>query len=366
MQQTSRHAARRAKSKLRPVWLLAILDILLAGLVLCVFAMFHHVIPRLQAGPAVPIAELGRPTATPEATVRPTATMAEGASATSTAEPTPEPTPERPLTMREKFAEHFTDTVEVGEDYYTSPNISVTITQTHRDMARGPSNIFVADIYIADVECFRAAIPSLAYAVPTDISKEYNAVVGINGDTGVRHSSGLCVRNGLLYVDKLETADLCVMFYDGSIETYEASEITQDELLEMDPYQIWNFGPELLEDDGTAKTEFGSNSDRILAVNPRTGLGYYEPGHYCFVVVDGRDGLNSVGAEMAEWAQLFEELGCTRAYNMDGGGSSTMVFQNDLVNNPSSGQRRLTDMIIIQELPDVTAEEDAPGEETEP
>ena len=59
--------------------------------------------------------------------------------------------------------------------------------------------------------------------------------------------------------------------------------------------------------------------------NPRTGIGYFEPGHYCLVVVDGRDGDSAPGASIEEFASVFESLGCTQAYNLDGGGSSLFL-----------------------------------------
>ena len=89
-------------------------------------------------------------------------------------------------------------------------------------------------------------------------------------------------------------------------------------------------------------------SRSLLKVNPRTALGYYEPGHYCFVVVDGRQPGYSQGASMETLARLMSSLGCAAAFNLDGGASSAMVFQDKLVNRPS-GHREINDMLIIRE-----------------
>ena len=61
---------------------------------------------------------------------------------------------------------------------------------------------------------------------------------------------------------------------------------------------------------------------RVQGLNPRSAVGYYEPGHYCFVVIDGRQPGYSKGATLMQLAQLFESLGCKEAYNLDGGKSA--------------------------------------------
>ena len=62
---------RRKKQKTgkrRPVWVLAVLDLLMTGVILCVFALFHHVIPWMaqdMAGPPEPVADLRPAESTP-------------------------------------------------------------------------------------------------------------------------------------------------------------------------------------------------------------------------------------------------------------------------------------------------------------
>ena len=103
---------------------------------------------------------------------------------------------------------------------------------------------------------------------------------------------------------------------------------------------------ELAPDGGTISS-FNSSS-RIISANPRTAIGYYEPGHYCLVVVDGRG--DSAGISLPELSQLFSDLGCKAAYNLDGGNSSIMVWQNDVINNPSGGGRESSDALLIAEV----------------
>ena len=119
---------------------------------------------------------------------------------------------------------------------------------------------------------------------------------------------------------------------------------------------MWNtlsFGPGLVEggavlpgiDDLEIDTNFGNHS--VQGRQPRTGVGMVSTNHLLFVVVDGRSDGYSRGVTMSELAQIFVNHKVRVAYNLDGGGSSTMVFKGDLVNNPlGRGQERGTSDIL--------------------
>ncbi|MEN6460715.1 MAG: phosphodiester glycosidase family protein, partial [Syntrophomonas sp.] len=93
---------------------------------------------------------------------------------------------------------------------------------------------------------------------------------------------------------------------------------------------------------------FGNRS--IDNSNPRTGIGMIAPNHYVFIVVDGRADGYSKGMTLSQFAEVFADLGCTEAYNLDGGGSSTMYFMGDLINNPlgKNQERGTSDIIYIK------------------
>jgi exopolysaccharide biosynthesis protein len=97
----------------------------------------------------------------------------------------------------------------------------------------------------------------------------------------------------------------------------------------------------------TVDTNFGNRS--IQKSNPRTGVGIISPNHYVFVVVDGRSSGYSIGMTLAEFAQVFEDLSCSDAYNLDGGGSSTMYFMGRVVNSPlgKGTERGVSDILYI-------------------
>ena len=111
--------------------------------------------------------------------------------------------------------------------------------------------------------------------------------------------------------------------------------------------QPWLGEVVLLDADGQTSTAF-SSTKRIISANPRTAIGYYEPGHYCLVVVDGRG--ESAGISLPRLSQLFYDLGCTAAYNLDGGNSSIMVWGDEVINNPSGGGRESSDALLIAEV----------------
>jgi len=381
----------RQKKKILGALALICAQILLTLVVLAVFDLFHHVLPARRqqregmikpigavvtatpdATPAMAAPETSVPetpaalelSAAPTPTVIPasTASSAEGTELRAEAGPNPAdppaepelpPAPEetdtlRPRTLRERFAEHFSEEIIVTENSYTSPNISITIEKVEKPPEFPDMVYFFADIYLADINCFQAAFPaSSTFAEARYIARDNHAILAVNGDCMVSLQQGLAIRNGMIYQQSPGVSDYCALYRDGTMETFRPDEYTQEEILAREPVQVWQFGPELLDDEGNPLEQF--NISRTLqAVNPRTALGYYEPGHYCFVVVDGRRPEYSEGATMEALARLMKTLGCTAAFNLDGGASSAMVFNDSLVNLPS-GFREINDMLIIRE-----------------
>ena len=171
------------------------------------------------------------------------------------------------------------------------------------------------------------------------------AVYWASTATSAPRTRGVVVRNGIMCRDKMYDSDLLVLNYDGTMQTYSPEEFDVEKIEAEGVWQVWTFGPELLSD-GQPMTEFNTTS-RIAAGNPRTAVGYYEPGHYCFVVSDGRTPQPTDGFTMEELSQLMYDMGCKVAYNMDGGKSSEMVFLGKTLNEPYQGGRDTSDIIYI-------------------
>ncbi len=263
-----------------------------------------------------------------------------------TAEASAEPADETPLA--EKFADRFTDSVTVTENSYTSPDISITVDEVNEENL----TYYVADIYVRDIDCFRTALAGDTYGSGfrdsiEDMAVLNNALLAVNGDYYGNTTEGVVIRNGVIYRANPTNCDVCVLYYDGSMKVMPGSSFSVEEAVEDGAWQAWTFGPALLDAGGDPITEFAS-TNRIINANPRTAIGYYEPGHYCLVVVDGRG--ESSGISLPRLSRLFDTLGCTTAYNLDGGNSSIMVWGNEVINNPSGGGRESSDALLIAEV----------------
>lgn len=336
-----------------------LIDLLVFTVLLFTFAYFHHVRVAYTEPVAIPTPP---PTATPAPTVAP---VVEEQTVAEKPEATPEPDPNDLL--KGKYAERFTDGEVISDEKsYRSKNVSLTVEKR----TVGDSVCFIADIYVKHLDSFCSAV-SLEHAdvnpgsrkncMQVDLlSREVNGIVAISGDNYVFRNAGvLAVRNGMEWGRELPLDDeiLC-MFPDGTMETfYSKSQAAQKAYIE-DIYsrgvrQVWCFGPSLLDEAGNAKTKFKSS---VSGRNPRAAVGYYEPGHYCFVVVDGRQKGYSLGMSLEELSKLFADLGCSVAYNLDGGETVAFAYQGALINHSEEDEPRdVSDILYICD-PDATKE----------
>ena len=363
------------------------IDLVLLGVALVVFALFHHVLPRQQQSVGIVIPNPYKTTAPagnesslalPEGTELLAAggmsdagsyglsaarntrnsrggrndaasgTSSKGGSALSSGEETAAETDDTPIS--EKFADQYTDTVVVTDTSYTSPDIAISVTE--ETTANGRITYYLADIYVRDITCFQSALARGTYGSGyrdsiSDMAMLNNALLAVNGDYYGNTNEGVVIRNGVIYRANRTNCDVCVLYYDGSMRVMPGSAFDMQEAISDGAWQAWTFGPALLDGDGNVISSFASTT-RIISANPRTAIGYYEPGHYCMVVVDGRG--ESAGISLPDLSQLFYDLGCTAAYNLDGGNSSIMVWQDAVINSPSGGGRESSDALLIAEV----------------
>ena len=245
----------------------------------------------------------------------------------------------------EKFADQLTEgEVIQTENSYRSANISVTLTHVEEQELV----YSIAEVYVSDIRFLRTAFGPNGYGTNgmTDVMAAQNkAVAAISGDHFHARLEGPVIRNGVLYRET-RAQDVCVLMLDGRLLTLDDSELDLEALKEAEPWQLWSFGPELLED-GKAKEKFNST---VTRKNPRSAIGYVEPGHYFLVQVDGRGAYGSKGMTMQELAGLFESLGCESAYNLDGGASAGMAWNGELVSFPYG--RPVSDIIYVTDFPE--------------
>ncbi len=313
------------------------------ALIMLLFYITSYVIQPESAGSSLPApssATAAQMPATTDAGATPD--PATGETPDPAAQATEQPAAD-PTSWRVKFADKFTSgAVEQTDMSYKDANINVSINKVQKDNV----TYFLADIYVADIQYFRTAFAKQADVMggreaTNVVAQENNAILAINGDHCV-DNNGPVVRNGKLFRDE-KFADALVMNYDGSMQTYSADALDMNAIKANGAWQVWTFGPMLLKD-GQPMTEFNST---LMKANPRTAVGYYEPGHYCFLVVDGRQEGYSVGMTMQELSQFFYDSGCKVAFNLDGGQSSEMVFMGKVINQPYDGGRSTNDILYI-------------------
>ena len=293
------------------------------------------------------------PTPTPEPTEVPTPTPEPTPTPTPSPTPTPEPTPE-PSGLIGWAAGGFVPAEEAVSDEteYISENLHITVTKVVDNETFGKNlTYYVADIRLRDITSLRT---SAARTFRHDdrarvdaIAKRENALVAISGDMFNQHlNRQLVIRNGVVYSGKTyQNWEVCLLYTDGTMEAMTVEEYKSRPQRD-DIWQAWEFGPSLLDAEGHAMTSFPNSSVRVQ--NPRSVIGYYEPGHYCFVTVDGRQ-KHSRGLQMFELSQLMESLGCKVAYNLDGGESASMYWNGGIFSKPSDGGRVMADIVYIVE-----------------
>ncbi|MDS1029659.1 phosphodiester glycosidase family protein [Bacillota bacterium LX-D] len=91
----------------------------------------------------------------------------------------------------------------------------------------------------------------------------------------------------------------------------------------------------------------------VLERAPRTALGVTRDQQMLLLVVDGRQSGRSAGLNLEELACLMADLGAQEAIGLDGGGSSEMVVNNQVVNKPSDGRERSVNngIVILASIP---------------
>ena len=241
----------------------------------------------------------------------------------------------------------------VTDTSYDDGSIQISIETLRLD----DTTYYVADIQLASADSLKTAFAQATYgrnikATTSEIAAENNAIFAINGDFYGFRDTGYVIRGGQLYRDTASStaqAEDLVIDSDGNFSIINESEVTAQQLLEQGAVQVFSFGPALVED-GQIVVSTGEEVDQAMTSNPRTAIGQISALHYLVIVSDGRTS-ESAGLTLYQLATLFAQRGCTVAYNLDGGGSSTMVFNGNVVNNPTSGrsiaERAVSDIVYI-------------------
>ena len=242
--------------------------------------------------------------------------------------------------------------VKTSETSYEDGEISITLTEYREE----DTSIYVADIVLSSPEYLKTAFAQNSYGKnvtekTSEIAEGVNAMLAINGDYYGAQEKGYVLRNGTLYRSEAEEGQEDLVIYeDGSFEIISEESVTAEELLEQGAQELLSFGPALIENGTIAVTE-EDEVGKAMASNPRTAIGIIDNLHYVFVVSDGRT-EESEGLSLLELAEFMDGLGVKTAYNLDGGGSSTMYFNGEVINTPTTNgrsikERSVSDIVYI-------------------
>ena len=233
----------------------------------------------------------------------------------------------------------------------TADGLTITLNQYRV----ADTTVYVADVVTDDPSSLKTALAGDVYGrnvtdSTSAIAADNGAVLAVNGDFYGARTSGYVIRNGVLYRDTPSGGEDLVIWADGSFSIIDETQVSAQELLGQGAVQVLSFGPALVED-GQVSVSETDEVGKAMASNPRTAIGVVDEGHYLFVVSDGRTG-ESEGLTLRELADFMESLGVQTAYNLDGGGSSTMIFQGQVVNNPTTGgstirERSVSDIVYV-------------------
>ena len=243
-------------------------------------------------------------------------------------------------------------TVISTDTEYHDGSIDITITE----MRVSDTTIYVADVQIADISLLKTAFAGNTYArnLTETTSKQASsvgAILAINGDYYGAQEKGYVLRNGVLYRSSAKrNTDALVIGMDGHFSIVSESSTSAETLQSENAWQVLTFGPALVVD-GEVSVSTNEEVGRSMQSNPRTAIGEIDAGHYLLVVADGRTSQSS-GLSLQELAEVMQSLGAKVAYNLDGGGSSTMVFQGRVVNQPTTTgrsiqERSVSDIVYI-------------------
>jgi len=243
---------------------------------------------------------------------------------------------------------------------YSDDSMTIKITEVTTGDGDDTVTYYVADITLADTTSLRTGFADNAFGTniienTSAIAEANDALFAINGDYYGFREDGIEIRNGVIYRDDGVRTGLAI-YKDGTMQIYDEQNTSADELLADGVWNTLSFGPALIEDGEIPDnidsieidTNFGNHS--IQGNQPRTGIGIISENHFVFIVVDGRSAGYSKGVTLPEFAEIFASLGCTDAYNLDGGGSSTMYFMGRVVNNPlgKGEERGVSDILYLK------------------
>ena len=229
---------------------------------------------------------------------------------------------------------------------YGSPTMTITIEPV---VKTNPNlQMWISTIKVKSADQINSAFAGDEFSLnikerTSDIAKRHEAIFAVNGS----NKSSYVIRDGIIYRDSgLDFAPLIIK-ENGDFVIYDYEELKGEAMLKLGAKHTYDFGPDLIKD---GKMTRWATHEEFYKDNraPRTAIGQLDTLEYVVIVADGRSN-ESVGMTFNELALEFQRLGCKWAYNLDGGGSTTLYFNGEVLNNPSdwNGERKISDILYF-------------------
>ena len=239
-------------------------------------------------------------------------------------------------------------TATVTDSSYKDDNISINLSES----TVNSTQVYVADVTVSSSDYLKTAFAQNAFgtnvtAKTSETAANNNAILAVNGDYYGANSTGYVIRNGVVYRDTVRedssNGDLTI-YKDGSFKIIYEDQISADQLVIDGVVNLLAFGPALVENGEIA---VGTNEEvgQAMASNPRTAIGIIDENHYIIVVSDGRTS-ESKGLSLYQMAEVMKSYGVKTAYNLDGGGSSTLYFNGQVINKPTTGGNKISERAV--------------------
>ena len=246
------------------------------------------------------------------------------------------------------------ETATVTDTSYSDDNISVTLTEK----TISNTQVYIADVTVSSSEYLKTAFAQNTYgnnvtAKTSETAENNNAILAVNGDYYGANTTGYVIRNGVVYRDTVRedssNGDLAI-YKDGSFKVIYEDQVSADQLVKEGEVNLLAFGPSLVEN-GEIVVDTNSEVGQSMSSNPRTAIGIIDENHYIIIVSDGRTS-ESEGLSLYQMAEIMKSYGVKTAYNLDGGGSSTLYFNGQVINKPTTNgntisERSVSDIVYI-------------------
>jgi len=246
------------------------------------------------------------------------------------------------------------ETATVTDNSYSDDNISVTLTEK----TVSNTQVYISDVTVSSSEYLKTAFAQNTYgnnvtAKTSETAANNNAILAVNGDYYGANTTGYVIRNGVVYRDTVRedssNGDLAI-YKEGSFKIIYEDQVSADELVKDGVVNLLAFGPSLVEN-GEIAVDTNSEVGQSMSSNPRTAIGIIDENHYIIIVSDGRTS-ESEGLSLYQMAEIMKSYGVKTAYNLDGGGSSTLYFNGQVINKPTTNgntisERSVSDIVYI-------------------